>query len=29
MRATTPGSGNSLAFSLMVPKNQRFGPWGN
>jgi Cellulase (glycosyl hydrolase family 5) len=29
MRATTPGSGNSLAFSLTVPKNQRFGPWGN
>jgi hypothetical protein len=29
LRATTPGSGNSLAFSLTVPKNQRFGPWGN
>ena len=29
MRATTPGSGNSLAFSLTVPKNQRYGPWGN
>jgi hypothetical protein len=29
MRATAPGSGNSLAFSLTVPKNQRFGPWGN
>jgi hypothetical protein len=29
MRAATPGSGNSLAFSLTVPKNQRFGPWGN
>ena len=29
LRATAPGSGNSLAFSLMVPKNQRFGPWGN
>jgi hypothetical protein len=29
LRATAPGSGNSLAFSLTVPKNQRFGPWGN
>jgi Cellulase (glycosyl hydrolase family 5) len=29
MRATAPGSGNSLAFSLTVPKNQRYGPWGN
>jgi hypothetical protein len=28
-RATAAGSGNSLAFSLTVPKNQRFGPWGN
>jgi Cellulase (glycosyl hydrolase family 5) len=29
LRATAAGSGNSLAFSLTVPKNQRFGPWGN
>jgi hypothetical protein len=29
LRATAPGSGNSLAFSLTVPKNQRYGPWGN
>ncbi|MFL5958811.1 MAG: cellulase family glycosylhydrolase [Gaiellaceae bacterium] len=29
LRATAPGSGNSLAFSLAVPKNQRYGPWGN
>jgi Cellulase (glycosyl hydrolase family 5) len=28
-RAVTPGSGNSLAFSLTVPKNARYGPWGN
>jgi hypothetical protein len=28
-RATAPGSGNSLAFSLAVPKNKRYGPWGN
>jgi len=29
VRATTAASGNSLAFSLTVPKNQRYGPWGN
>jgi hypothetical protein len=29
LRATASGSGNSLAFSLTVPKNQRYGPWGN
>jgi hypothetical protein len=29
LRAAAPGSGNSLAFSLTVPKNQRYGPWGN
>lgn len=29
LRATAAGSGNSLAFSLTVPKNQRYGPWGN
>jgi hypothetical protein len=29
VRATAPGSGLSLAFSLTVPKNQRYGPWGN
>jgi hypothetical protein len=29
LRATAPASGNSLAFSLAVPKNQRYGPWGN
>jgi hypothetical protein len=29
LRATAPGSGNSLAFSLAVPKNVRYGPWGN
>jgi hypothetical protein len=29
LRATTSGSDNSLAFSLTVPKNQRYGPWGN
>ena len=28
-RATAAGSGKSLAFSLAVPKNQRYGPWGN
>jgi Cellulase (glycosyl hydrolase family 5) len=28
-RATAPGSGKSLAFSLTPPKNVRFGPWGN
>ncbi len=28
-RATAPGSGKSLAFSLAVPKNKRYGPWGN
>jgi hypothetical protein len=28
LRAVAPGSGNSLAFSLTVPKNQRYGPWG-
>jgi hypothetical protein len=29
LRATASGSGSSLAFSLTVPKNQRYGPWGN
>jgi hypothetical protein len=29
LRATAAGSGNSLAFSLTVPKSQRYGPWGN
>jgi hypothetical protein len=29
LRAYAPGSGYSLAFSLAVPKNQRYGPWGN
>jgi hypothetical protein len=29
LRARAAGSGNSLAFSLTVPKNHRFGPWGN
>ncbi|MFL5915698.1 MAG: cellulase family glycosylhydrolase [Gaiellaceae bacterium] len=29
LRASAPASGNSLAFSLAVPKNQRYGPWGN
>ena len=29
LRATASGSGYSLAFSLTVPKNQRYGPWGN
>ena len=29
LRATAPGSGKSLAFSLTVPKNVRYGPWGN
>lgn len=29
LRATAAGSGNSLAFSLAVPKNKRYGPWGN
>ena len=29
VRAMAPGSGNSLAFSLTVPKNKRYGPWGN
>ena len=29
LRATVRGSGESLAFSLSVPKNQRYGPWGN
>jgi len=28
-RAVAPGSGTSLAFSLAVPKHQRYGPWGN
>jgi hypothetical protein len=28
-RATAPGSGNSLAFSLTVPQSHRYGPWGN
>jgi hypothetical protein len=30
LRATAPGSGNSLAFSLERPSDKlRFGPWGN
>lgn len=29
LRATAPGSGKSLAFSLTVPKHKRYGPWGN
>lgn len=29
MRATAPGSGKSLAFSLSVPKVKSYGPWGN
>jgi hypothetical protein len=29
LRATASGSGNSLAFSLKVPKSRRYGPWGN
>jgi hypothetical protein len=29
LRATAHGSGKSLAFSLTVPKHQRYGPWGN
>jgi hypothetical protein len=30
LRATAPGSGNSLAFSLKRPSPKlRFGPWGN
>jgi len=29
LRATAAGSGNSLAFSLTVPKDVRYGPWGN
>jgi len=29
LRAMTKGSGSSLAFSLTVPKNHRYGPWGN
>jgi len=29
LRATASGSGDSLAFSLKVPKNKRYGPWGN
>jgi Cellulase (glycosyl hydrolase family 5) len=29
LRATAAGSGKSLAFSLTVPKNLRYGPWGN
>lgn len=28
-RATVPGSKNSLAFSLNVPKKVSYGPWGN
>jgi Cellulase (glycosyl hydrolase family 5) len=28
-RAAVAGAGKSLAFSLTVPKNQRYGPWGN
>ena len=28
-RATAPGSGTSLAFSLTVPKDPHIGPWGN
>ena len=29
LRAVAPGSGNSLAFSLTVPKDPNIGPWGN
>jgi hypothetical protein len=29
LRASAPDSGNSLAFSLTVPKPHRWGPWGN
>jgi len=29
LRAQASGSGNSLAFSLTVPKDSRYGPWGN
>jgi Cellulase (glycosyl hydrolase family 5) len=29
LRATAPGSGNSLAFSLTVPYAPHVGPWGN
>jgi hypothetical protein len=29
LRATSVGSGNSLAFSLTRPKNPNIGPWGN
>jgi hypothetical protein len=29
LRATAPGSGRSLAFSLTVPKAPHVGPWGN
>ncbi len=29
LRATAPGSGTSLPFSLTVPTKQRYGPWGN
>ena len=29
LRATAPGSGKSLAFSLTVPRAPHIGPWGN
>jgi hypothetical protein len=29
LRATAPGSGYSLPFSLTVPKTRPYGPWGN
>jgi hypothetical protein len=29
LRASTPGSGHSLAFSLKRPNNPNIGPWGN
>jgi hypothetical protein len=29
VRATAPGSGTSLAFSLTVPHDPHIGPWGN
>jgi hypothetical protein len=29
LRASAPGSGNGLAFSLTVPHNPHIGPWGN
>jgi hypothetical protein len=29
LRASAPGSGKSLAFSLTVPHYPHIGPWGN